>query len=122
MADLKSKEEWFQLVCNKLQIVPEPKDIWKSPRTNMALTEYGLYLFEKAGIEFYEFEVDNIKNTSRFILGLTRIPCPYYLGNPTNLSKMIFKLSSYELATYFSLIDRNLEIFTEGFTDKNEIV
>ena len=48
MADLKSKEEWFQLVCNKLQIVPEPKDVWKSPRTNMALTEYGLYLLVKS--------------------------------------------------------------------------
>ena len=116
--DRQNKDQWHHRISNELQMVLKMPEIWVYSRKTMELTDYGYRLFLKAGILFQKVTISLPKRPcTRFLLGLTKIPAPYYFPKKSNQ----LYIADPELATYLALIDGNMEMLVEGFLNNEDI-
>ena len=93
--------------------------LWQYPnqKENMRLALHGYRTFTRAGIEFFDFDFDTTHLTGNTILGLSRMPCPFYLEVSKNRSSETGELSiaDPEYAILLKFVDSDIRAFARTF-------
>ena len=95
--------------------------------SSYSLSHLGYHRFIQAKVEFSEFHImGGMTLTGTVTLGLSRMPCPYYLrrayvSEGDDEGKPIYELSltEPEFALILAFNGKNLTAFARGFLDEN---
>jgi len=95
---------------------------WWIKGKGMHLTADGFFRFNQVKIEFYKFEIDyNTIWSGSIVLGLAKMPCPYYCDHNKNQKSSLLYIVEQQYAVLLKMLDLDLNTFTKEFI-KNEIV
>ena len=82
----------------------------------MRLDKPGFNRFKQAGIEFNKYEVTVPQWHGSITVGLSRLPCPFFIEPTAKYSvDYEFYISDSEYAMLFMFTDNNLAMFAKGF-------
>jgi hypothetical protein len=134
MAERLSKSEWEQKIKEKIIDFFENTDVkeftdkdmkvmwWVSPVntvSGMRLTEMGYNWFTKAGIVFHKYECSVPAWNGALLLGLSRMPCPYFIESSSKLGNFdehfTFCIPDEEYAMMLMFLNNDLIQFAKGF-------
>lgn len=121
--NLLTKFEWTEKVYREyfrihgIELNPGEDKFWwyriSTSNKYMRLSEKGFERFKSVKIVFYEFTIPlEIILTPIILIGLSRMPSPYYFY--FNSSKSTLYIAEEQIALLFSLQD-NIELFAQGY-------
>lgn len=115
-----TRKEWEQRLTDKLcpeNIEFAPTKLWHVKNVkNFRLTDEGWHYFQKAQIPFHHFKVQMEGGlTTGTVLGLSRLPCPYYLDKPASKTDAQLYICNDEFAMYMYMLDNNIIDFAKTF-------
>lgn len=124
MPEKLTKDGWEEKIYRHLVdelgigIVPLERRLWwESDNGGMALSSTGFVRFEQAGITFHKYDCEVEMWTAAMTIGLSRMPCPYYLYSKKEVKPPFYRfcLADEEYAMLFMFTDKDLALFAKGF-------
>lgn len=122
-----TKSEWEKQITDYHTTVLnkslDKNEDWWFTDTSFRLRPLGFQRFREANIEFHHFECHlALKEwTGAFILGLSSLPVPFYLGITKSRETYDFYIADTEYAMMFILLDKNLFSFMKGLYDSKKL-
>ncbi len=118
--DRLSRNQW-ETKIKKYHITEFKNDIskeyfWKNPKSNsFQLTHCGFLRFVQAKINFSMFKICLPTLTGSIVLGLNRLPSPFYFSVSSALSfEYDFAICDDEYAMMLAFMNNNIEEFAKG--------
>lgn len=124
MSERLTKYEWEKKIAGYhadiigTAIPPEEFQLWwyRKNDIGLRLNRMGLERFQQAEIKFNKYEVHIPTWTGSLILGLNRMPAPFYIEPLAKYSvDYDFYISDEEYAMLLMFMDNNLILFAKGF-------
>ena len=125
VAKIKTRDQWIVEVEQNLiekrcqNFISTTKSSWwfyYNNSNNYHLSKIGFECFKLAEINMYYFSFDEDQYiNSTIILGLSRMPTPYYLLTDRSGKMIQLWLADANLAMLLKLMDSDLNLFAKGF-------
>jgi hypothetical protein len=119
-----TKNEWEKkILAYHADVLGKPIPIdelafwwYRTGHSGMRLEKPGFNRFVQAGVQFNKYNVKVEQWFGSITIGLSRMPCPYYIEPTAKYSmEYEFYLPDEEYAMMFMFMDNNLTMFAKGF-------